>query len=149
MRRSSLGLLGTAMLALAATGVSVRAEESGEWTHKAGEWQLSEVKPDGTAGATQKICWAKGTIADFVKNLTPCQDRKTAKTGDVTTVDAVCPRGQQQLSVHVTLTAPTDDAYHLELRSTLSGPGAEPAITQSAGEGKWLGPCGEGEKPVN
>jgi hypothetical protein len=137
------------MLALAATGAPVRAEEGGEWTHKAGEWQLSELKPDGTATPTQKICWAKGTIEDFVKNLKPCQDRKTARTGDVTTVDALCPRGQQQLAVHVTLTAATEEAYRLEFSSTLTQPGAAPTTTQSTGEGKWLGPCAEGEKPIN
>jgi Protein of unknown function (DUF3617) len=133
----------------AGSAVSALAEDTGEWSRKAGEWQISELGPDGAATGTQKICFAKGTIEDFVRGLKPCLDRKVARTGDVTTVDAVCPRGQQQVAIHITLTAHTDDAYRIEVNNTLSGPGIEPTSTQSKGEGKWLGPCAEGEKPIN
>lgn len=144
------------LLAMAAFFATVvHAEEPGtaasapeEPMRKAGEWKVMMVGPDGQARAPHTFCFPAGSIDDISKKMEACSKRDVSKAGEVTTIDAVCKTGPQQLSMHMEIKAPTENAYsadmHLTYSPMVSGVGDVTLTTQA----EFIGPCGANTQPA-
>ncbi len=73
-----------------------------------------------------------------------CSRHDIGRSGSIATMDAVCTLHGQQITMHVAITAASENAYHSEMHSTMS-PGANGMTGMDmATDAKWLGPCAPG-----
>jgi len=140
MKLLSLLLAGTALMTVAA-----HADEPG--LRKAGQWQVTMTGPDGKAKPAQNFCWGPASINDVTKGMESCSKRDINKTGDVTVIDAMCTKGNQQITMHITITAASDRAYHSEMHMAYSPGIGNMTSVDVASDAKWLGPCPPGQTP--
>ena len=116
---------------------------------RAGLWQVTIIGPDGKPRPPRTYCYAARSIADSAKSFGTCSRNDVSKLGDTTTIDASCTNGAHQMSLHMTLTAMGETAYHAKMHATYSPPIAGMGAMDMVSDSKWLGPCPPGEKPVH
>jgi hypothetical protein len=139
---------GMAMLAAAILLASTaQADEPG--TRKAGEWKVMMLGPDGQPRAPHIFCFAAGPIDDITKRMDSCSKRDVSKTGDVTVVDAICTKGQHQIEMHMSITAPTEDAYTADMHVTYTPSMGGVSDLNMTTQGEFQGPCAPNVKPAN
>jgi len=126
---------------------SVAAQADEPATRKPGEWQVSMIGPDGKPKPPQNFCWGPGSIADITKSMDSCSKSDISKTGTTTVVDAICTKGTQHITMHVTIIAASDSAYHSEAHMVYSPGMGGMTSMDIATDAKWLGPCAAGDKP--
>jgi hypothetical protein len=133
MPMKSLGMIAAGLLALAC--VAVQADEIG--TRKAGEWEVTVTGRDGKAGAPQKFCFGQGKLDDALKHMESCSRHDIGRSGNTATIDAVCTLHGQQITMHVAITAASENAYHSEMHSTMS-PGSQWHDRHGYGDGRKM-----------
>jgi Protein of unknown function (DUF3617) len=135
-------------IVLAGAILAAGAAQADEFaTRKPGEWQVTVIGPDGKPQAPHNFCWGPGSIDDIAKAMDNCSKRDIGKTGNVTVIDAICSKAGHQITMHVTIAAASDSAYHSEAHMTYSPAMAGMTNIDIASDAKWLGPCAPGEKP--
>lgn len=119
-------------------------------TRRAGQWQITILGRDGKTEPPDKFCYPGASIADVTKGMGNCTRHDVHTAGIATTIDAVCSKdGKRQATFHITITAPSDTAYHAEMHVAYSPPIGSVSSVDTVQDGKWLGPCPAGEKPTD
>jgi hypothetical protein len=137
------------MLAAGSLLLTVAALADEPSVRKAGEWQVTTIGPDGNANPPKSYCYGQASITDLMKSMGVCSKRDISTIGNTTTVDAICTKGTQQVTAHMTITAASDTSRHAESQFTYLPPVAGMGHIDIVSDSKWLGPCPAGEKPVN
>jgi hypothetical protein len=127
----------------------VAAQADKPFARKAGEWEITIIEKDGKTESPEKSCYAAASVDDITNRMGDCTKRDIRTTGDTTTIDAICTKGSQQATLHVTITATSDSAYHSDLHVTYSPSIRGTSDVDMVTDAKWLGPCAPGEKPVD
>ena len=76
-----------------------------------------------------------------------CKLGKIQRSGDTTTVDAVCSLNKTTAKTHAVFTGNFDSAYKLESKSTYDPPLRGKTEGTATMEARWLGPCEADQKP--
>lgn len=137
------------MLAAGSLLLTVAALADEPSVRQAGEWQVTTIGPGGKANPPKSYCYGQASITDLMKSMGVCSKRDISTIGTRTTVDAICTKGTQQVTAHMTITAASDTSRHAQLQFIYSPPIAGMSNIDIISDSKWLGPCPNGEKPVN
>jgi len=151
MNRTAL-TLSAALLSL--TGLTAHAGDLNAMMKEAGEW---EITMSGAGGlfptTTQRGCYAGNkSIAELTnKNMKNCSQQSVSIDGGSGTVDAVCQMQKMTVTVHSSIHATGDAAFHSDSRVHLEGmpaiPGIPAEISMSV-DAHRTGPCAPGDKPM-
>ena len=118
-------------------------------TRRAGEWQITIIQKDGSEAAPEHFCYRAASFPDITKRMGTCSKRDIRTVGNTTTIDAICTKDNRQATLHMTITAPSDTAYHADMHITYSPPIDGTTDVDMVQDAKWLGPCPPGEMPVD
>jgi hypothetical protein len=151
MNRPSLALF-AALMSL--TGLAAHAGDLNAMMKQAGEWEMTMTGAGGLLPTTtQKGCYAGNkTVADLTtKSMKNCSQQSVNISGAMGTVDAVCQMAKMTVTVHSTIRATGDDAFHSDSHVHLDGMPAIPGIPSDISmslDARRTGPCAPGEKPM-
>jgi hypothetical protein len=139
---------------LSLIGLGARAGDLNAMMKEAGEWEMTMTGAGGLLPTTvQKGCYAGNkSIADLTnKNMKNCTQQTVNISGATGTVDAVCQMQKMNVTVHSTIHATGDAAFHSDSRVHLDGmpaiPGLPSEISMSI-DAHRTGPCQPGDKQL-
>lgn len=119
---------------------------------KAGQWEVT-VDAAGTV-QTMKQCTDANTDRMMMDSSTAsdtmglkCAKNETKQSGQTWITDADCTMGPTRIISHSELTGSLDSAYKTVVKASYEPPLMGQKETTSTINGKWIGPCPEGEKP--
>lgn len=136
------------------TGLAAHAGDLNAMMKEAGEWEMTMTGAGGLLPTTtQRGCYAGNkSIADLTtKSMKNCSQQSVSINGDSGTVDAVCQMQKMTVTVHSSIHATGNDAFHSDGRIHIDGmpaiPGIPSEISMSV-DAHRTGPCAPGEKPM-
>lgn len=135
------------ILAAVVLSMAGRAEADDAGVRRAGEWQVTVMGENGKANPPKNFCYSERSIADIFKAMDSCSKHDISKSGDTTTVDGICRKGAEQISLHLTIKSTSDTSYHAEMHTAYAPPIGGTGQVDIVSDAKWLGPCAAGEKP--
>jgi uncharacterized protein DUF3617 len=116
-------------------------------SRKAGLWEINTGVGDRAVKLQQCVDAATDHAMQTAGSGMPqrdCSKRDVQKSGDTTTIDAVCTVAGKTRTSHVVITGSFDSGYTMTVTGQTEGQPARPPVTISA---KWLGPCAADQKP--
>jgi hypothetical protein len=130
--------------------VSIPAWADPLLVQKAGEWLITEAPgKDAKIIPPTKQCFRQKTIFAEVERMTNCSRKEISTVGNRSTADAICATGNTTVTFHGSVVADGENSFHSETIASYSPPIGNIAEIARITDGKWLGPCPEGEQPVN
>ena len=147
MRQAALFLV----LIFTAALVQAQAPAPESPKRKSGLWEIKNVRSEDKAWVV-KMCVDQATDDALLHLNGParkesCKADKVQRSGDQTTVDAVCTQSRSTATTHAVITGKFDSAYKVETKSTYDPPLRGKAEGTTTLEARWLGPCGADQKP--
>jgi len=116
-------------------------------TRKAGLWEITTDRSGHAMTMQQCVDAATDQAMQTRAGTAPqrdCSKHDVQKSGNTTTIDAVCTVAGKTRSSHIVITGSFDSAYTLTVTSQAEGQPAGQPVTLNA---KWLGPCAADQKP--
>jgi hypothetical protein len=120
---------------------------------KSGLWEIkaSDIRSEHKTRDFQMcIDQAKDEPLQHLNGITrkeACKPDKVQRSGDTTTVDAVCSLNKTTAKTHAVITGKFDSAYKIESKSTFDPPLRGKTEGTATMEARWLGPCAADQKP--
>ena len=149
MRQAALFLV--LILAPALAQAQAPAPDPESPKRKSGLWEIKNIRGEGKAGIV-KMCVDHATDEPLLHLNGParkesCKADKVQRSGDQTTIDAVCTLIGTTATTHAVISGKFDSAYKVETKSTYDPPMHGRAEGTTTMEARWLGPCGADQKP--
>jgi hypothetical protein len=116
-------------------------------TRKAGLWEITTGMGDHAVKMQQCVDAATDQAMQARAGTAPqrdCSKHDVQKSGNTTTIDAVCTAAGKSRTSHIVIIGSFDSEYTLTVTSQTEGQPARPPATLNA---KWLGPCAADQKP--
>jgi Protein of unknown function (DUF3617) len=116
-------------------------------SRKAGLWEITTDAGSHGIKIQQCIDAATDQAMQTHAGTAPqrdCSKHDVQKSGNTTTIDAVCTVAGKTRTSHVVITGSFDSEYTLTVTGQTEGQPARPPVTMGA---KWLGPCGADRRP--
>lgn len=118
-----------------------------------GNWDLT-VSIGGQPGTSlQKVCRAPGafnpgqSLDRLEKAGMTCDHKEVTAKGPVVTLDYLCKLKGTDITSHSDTTFTGDTAYHSEIHTRYQSASGSISDTAIVLDGKWTGPCAEGQTP--
>ena len=145
MRQAALFLV-LILAAALAQAQDVSKRKSGLWEIKSSDLRNEKKTYEFQMCIDQATDDALQHLNGAVRKET-CKVNKVQRSGDQTTVDAVCSLSKTTAKTHAVFTGKFDSAYKVESKSTFDPPLRGKTDATTTMEARWLGPCAADQKP--